>query len=169
MMETVFVVEGDWDVRCALGDTLEDEGWRPVLFGKAEDLPLALEENQPSFLVLDLHLPGMSGSELLLALHKRPAWARVPTAVFTAWRDLAVPHRLNIPVVMKPDVAGLLQLIRSVLALRSVPIDSRPARQLGAPGSALAGLPAGSGGVGRADRVGQQGLRRLRTERGCGP
>ena len=68
MDQAIFVVEGDFDIQCALGEAFEEEGWRPLLFRGAEEALEALERADPWFMVLDLRLPRMSGDEMLLAL-----------------------------------------------------------------------------------------------------
>ncbi len=113
--KAIFVVEGDADVRCALGEALHDLGARPVLFENADDLLTALEGDTPSLLVLDVHLPRRPAAELLYALKRTPRWSRLPTVVFTAWRDTSVPERLNIPVIAKPQARQLLDLCRAIL------------------------------------------------------
>jgi len=114
MDQAIFVVDGDFDIQCALGEAFEEEGWRPLLFRGAEEALEALERADPWFMVLDLRLPRMSGDEMLLALAGKPGWSRFPLAVFTAWNDVAVAERLNVPVVRKPHFAALLDLLRAV-------------------------------------------------------
>ena len=127
--KAIFVVEGDPDVRSALGEALGDLGARPVLFANVEELLAALETDTPSLLVLDLRLPGpIPATDLLFALRRTPRWSQLPTVVFTAWRDTNVPDLLNIPVIAKPHA-------RELLAFCQAAIDAPPAQTPQAAGS----------------------------------
>jgi FixJ family two-component response regulator len=85
---TIVVVEDDASMSQAIERILQAGGFAPVLFVSAE---AALEADAPAaadVLVLDIHLPGMSGLELYrqLALSGKD----VPTIFITACDELAV-------------------------------------------------------------------------------
>jgi len=70
VVATVYVVEDDGAVRDSLRVLLESEGLTIVAFASAEAF---LSETQPDgagCLLLDWHLPGMSGHELLEVLSR---------------------------------------------------------------------------------------------------
>ncbi len=61
---TVFVVDDDAAVRDGLALLLDTAGHRVRLFGSAEAFLGQIEGSAPGCLILDLHLPGMSGQAL---------------------------------------------------------------------------------------------------------
>lgn len=83
--ETVYVVEDDESVRKALRRLIRSAGLDVTAFASAEEFLHAAGQPAPACLVLDLHLPGLSGLEL----HERlRAEGRSTPAVFiTAYGD----------------------------------------------------------------------------------
>jgi FixJ family two-component response regulator len=65
---TVFVVEDDEDVRSSLKATLENYGAKVETYESAESFLESRQARSDAFLLLDAHLPGMSGIELLTLL-----------------------------------------------------------------------------------------------------
>jgi len=66
----VLVVDDDSRVRIALGELLRSAGLRVQLFGSAQELLDQPMPDGPHCLVLDVHLPGLSGLELQARLVK---------------------------------------------------------------------------------------------------
>lgn len=66
----VLVVDDDSRVRIALGEFLRSAGLRVQLFGSAQELLDQAMPDGPHCLVLDVHLPGLSGLELQARLVK---------------------------------------------------------------------------------------------------
>ena len=60
----VAIVDDDPSVRSSLARALRIEGIRSVQFASAEEFLDGVEVAPPSCLVLDMHLPGLSGHEL---------------------------------------------------------------------------------------------------------
>ena len=85
-MRPVLIVEDEPDIAEGLRYNLEREGLRAVVAETGErGLELALDKNNPPALVLlDLMLPGMSGSELCRRLRREPATRRTPIIMLTA-------------------------------------------------------------------------------------
>jgi FixJ family two-component response regulator len=61
---TVYVVDDDESVRASLKLLIEACGYTVVTFKSAEDFLLSGFRGSPSCLILDIHLPGMSGFDL---------------------------------------------------------------------------------------------------------
>ncbi len=81
---TVLVVEDDRDIREALGEVLQAEGYR-VLF--AADGCEALEEarrGRPNVIVLDLMMPRMTGWEFRELQQRDASIAKIPVIVCSA-------------------------------------------------------------------------------------
>lgn len=64
----VFIVDDDASVRDALSLLLKIEGYETRAFGDGGSFLEALEGSSPSCLILDLHLPGLPGIEVLRRL-----------------------------------------------------------------------------------------------------
>ena len=73
----VFVVDDDPSVREGLSSLIRSEGWRVETFASATDFLSHPEPIEPSCLVLDVHLPGLSGLGLQARLQERTR----PTAI----------------------------------------------------------------------------------------
>src|SRR6185436_13324906 len=80
------IVEDDADISESLKYNFEREGLPTVVAATGEaGLAAALNEREPPLLiVLDLMLPGMSGSELCRRLRREPATRRTPIIMVTA-------------------------------------------------------------------------------------
>jgi FixJ family two-component response regulator len=87
---TVAVVEDDAPSRTALGRLLRASGFEPALFDSAEAF-IEAPPCAPLCLILDVHLTGMSGTDLQGRLRK--AGSSTPIIVTTALRDLGIRHR----------------------------------------------------------------------------
>src|SRR5215218_1269254 len=86
MTRPVLIVEDEPDIAEGLRYNLEREGLRAVVAETGErGLELALDRNNPPALVLlDLMLPGMSGTELCRRLRREPQTRRTPIIILTA-------------------------------------------------------------------------------------
>ena len=86
MTKTVLIVEDDPDIAEGLRYNLEREGLetRVALTGE-QGLSAALDaKSPPALVILDLMLPGMSGTELCRRLRREPATRRTPIIMLTA-------------------------------------------------------------------------------------
>jgi CheY-like chemotaxis protein len=109
---SVLVVEDNDDIRDAIGEILENEGYTIAL---AEDgaraLELLAELPRPCLLLVDLIMPRLDGWELVNALSRDDRLATIPVVVMSAMSNPAtVPER---PTLKKPiDLEILLQIVR---------------------------------------------------------
>ena len=87
---TVAVVEDDAPSRHALGRLLRASGFEPALFDSAEAF-IDAPPSSPLCLILDVHLTGMSGTDLQGQLRK--AGSSTPIIVTTALHDASIRHR----------------------------------------------------------------------------
>lgn len=67
----VAIVDDDPGVCRALARLVRSLGFEAAVFASGEDLVAAVEAAPPDHVLLDLHLPGLRGVELLAALHRR--------------------------------------------------------------------------------------------------
>jgi DNA-binding response OmpR family regulator len=86
MTRPVLIVEDDPDIAESLRYNLEREGWAALVAETGEKgLAAALDaKNPPALVILDLMLPGMSGTELCRRLRREPATRRTPIIMLTA-------------------------------------------------------------------------------------
>jgi two-component system, OmpR family, phosphate regulon response regulator PhoB len=119
-METILVVEDEKDLADLVAFHLEKEGYRAV---KALDGVAGLEaalESAPDLILLDLMLPGMSGSDVCRTLKGNPKTAAIPIILLTAKGeeiDRVVGFEIGADdYVVKPfSTRELLLRIRAVL------------------------------------------------------
>jgi FixJ family two-component response regulator len=76
MMATVHLIDDDESMRTALGRLLSAAGYTVRTYAAAGDYLVPAPDDDPSCLVLDLQLPGVSGLELQAALPHHPDYDR---------------------------------------------------------------------------------------------
>jgi CheY-like chemotaxis protein len=91
-MTTILIVEDDAPTRAALRAGLEDAGHevREVASG-AEALAMLTAEQTPLVVLVDLHMPGVSGFELLRLVEEEPKRARRHAYVLLSADDASIP------------------------------------------------------------------------------
>ncbi len=122
---TVFIVDPDPSVRCSLEALICREGWRARTLSSAEEFVAQADGPNPSCLVLDVTLPGLSGLELQMRLADRPD---IPLIFLASHFDTAIIVRAikagAVEFLMKPSsdhtvltaIRGALELSRSAIA-----------------------------------------------------
>jgi PAS domain S-box-containing protein len=125
---TVLIVDDDADVLRSLDEQIVEHGYR-VLAARTGSEALSLVENEsPDIIILDLVLPDIPGSEIILRLKADSATVRIPILVLTgAHLDSAqgkVLRNFGIPALSKPwDEAELLDGVANAF-LASAPFVS---------------------------------------------
>ena len=86
MTKPILIVEDDPDIAESLRYNLERDGLKTRIAETGEKgLAAALDtKNPPVLIILDLMLPGMSGTELCRRLRREPATRRTPITMLTA-------------------------------------------------------------------------------------
>jgi len=86
MPQSILIVEDDSDIAESLVYNLKREGFRTSIAESGEKaLRIALDgRNRPSLVLLDLMLPGMSGSELCRRLRREESTEDLPIIMLTA-------------------------------------------------------------------------------------
>jgi DNA-binding NtrC family response regulator len=80
---TVLLVDDDGDWRAALEQWLQGEGMRGIGLGRGEWITSAIDTHRPDVVLLDIHLPGLDGLQILELLRLR--WPSLPVVVMTAF------------------------------------------------------------------------------------
>jgi FixJ family two-component response regulator len=97
----VFVVDDDESVRESLGGLIRSAGLRVETFASAQQFLASPRANAPSCLVLDVHLPGLSG----LDLQKRMAEVDIEIPV------IFITGRGDIPTTVQAMKAGAVEFL----------------------------------------------------------
>jgi len=86
MTDTLLIVDDDPRIRESLSEALLNEGWRVHLAETGEQALAVLSDADPSVVLSDIRMPGMSGLELLSLLRERAP--EVDVVLMTAYEDL---------------------------------------------------------------------------------
>jgi FixJ family two-component response regulator len=87
----VAVVDDDASVRKALGRLLSASSFEITTFGSAVEFLKSLEEQSPHCLVVDIHMPDITGLDL--QRHMAHAGISIPTIVITAHNEPGLRER----------------------------------------------------------------------------
>jgi signal transduction histidine kinase/CheY-like chemotaxis protein len=129
----ILLVEDDESVRTAVRHILQTHGYRVRAAASAEEGLQLLSEMPSDLILLDLMLPGMSGTEFLMEIKRKVVWKDIPVVVLTAAGPEAQTQAMAAGakhVVGKPfSEASLTELVKGVLervASHSEGTESRP-------------------------------------------
>lgn len=102
-MRSILIVEDENDIREALGEFLESEGYQVHLTRNGQEALDALASGlKPAVILCDQTMPVLSGLELRKKLLSEPRWATTPFVLLTAnnqpLRGVTVDVRLAKPI-----------------------------------------------------------------------
>jgi DNA-binding response OmpR family regulator len=119
MARTIWVVDDEPLFLAAVVAVLDEAGYQPRGFGRAEQLYTALiDGEQPDLLILDHMLPDESGSLIVRSLRERTEYRDIPILFLTAV-GLDEADRLTdlAPVLRKPfDFRDFVAVVEDQLA-----------------------------------------------------
>ena len=115
IQKTVLVVEDEASVRRLLGKSLGAWGFRTIEAGNGREAIAHLARETPAAIVIDLLMPIMSGVELWKALRRNAFFRAIPTVVMTGVVEPRAIAALGVPVVLKPDLAKLPELLARLI------------------------------------------------------
>lgn len=83
---TILVVDDDEDIRVAMSDTLEAEGYRVQLAEDGRDALAKLRASTelPSLILLDLMMPNLDGAGFCVEQRGDPVLSRIPVVLVSA-------------------------------------------------------------------------------------
>ncbi len=100
IQKTLLIVDDETDVRESLRDALAEEGYAILVANNGRDaLALLPTLERPCAVILDIIMPGMSGTEVYGAMRLNPSLADIPVLVSTSDPSRA-PNQ--VPVLKKP-------------------------------------------------------------------
>jgi DNA-binding response OmpR family regulator len=109
----VLIVEDDGIVAEAASDAIEAIGYRAIQARDGWQALEALKRERPAVMLVDLSLPGMSGSEFLRFVRESPTWSRIPRVIMTGTNDPMIGVREDAPVFYKPlDIDSLVAVVQ---------------------------------------------------------
>jgi CheY-like chemotaxis protein len=111
-VESILIVEDDADLQEALSEALEGEGYRVRSARNGQEAleELALDEDQPNLILLDLVMPLMNGWKFLDERQRRANLSDIPVLVLSGFGGARPPHTAG--VLRKP--IHPLELFRAV-------------------------------------------------------
>lgn len=119
-MSLVLIVEDNERNLKLVRDVLQAKGYATLETGTAEEGLRLARERGPALILMDIHLPGMSGIEALKALRVEAATAAIPVIAITAsvmqesLREVLAAGFDDL--IEKPiNVLGFLDKVRSLL------------------------------------------------------
>lgn len=125
---TVHLVDDDDAVRDSLTTLLESYGLEVHAYTSALEFLAGASAREPGCLLLDLHLPVISGLDLLTMMQRRGI--RLPVVIITGRGDKETKERAvqagAIAFLEKPvGEEALMETIRAALAAKRVPFRSK--------------------------------------------
>ena len=118
---TVAVVDDDPDIGNMLQQVLKQEGYRVLRAYSGSEALLLMERESPDLILLDLMLPGMSGSDIL------PRLCHIPTIVLSARSD--PEEKVNLLMSGAVDYVTKPCYPREVLARIRLQLEHRARRK----------------------------------------
>src|ERR1700712_4194326 len=88
---TVFIVDDDPQMRASIAGLLKSAGLRSAVFERPQEFLDSPRPDAPSFLVLDVNLPGMNGLDFQQAL--ADAGLAIPIIFITGYGDIPMTVR----------------------------------------------------------------------------
>ena len=83
MTKVALVVDDSMLIRYTVCRFLQDHGYVVETAGNGSEALEVLARIQPDLIVTDMHMPRMSGSELITALKSKPETSKIPIIVVT--------------------------------------------------------------------------------------
>ncbi|MFQ5539757.1 MAG: response regulator [Candidatus Binatia bacterium] len=102
--KTIMVVDDNHDIVEILRTMLEENGFNVRCAYSGEELFVALEEQKPDLILLDIMMPNMDGYEVLTRLKWKTATASIPVILLTAkvyHKDVEKGYRLGTEYYIK--------------------------------------------------------------------
>jgi two-component system, cell cycle response regulator DivK len=121
----VLVVEDDFLNRLFFCDVLKEEGFEVEPVADEREALARTQAFQPDLIVMDIHMPHISGVDIIKSLKAHPAFAEIPVLAVTGYvgkgeenevRNAGAGGYLPKPVSIAPFVAAVNELIDAEVA-----------------------------------------------------
>jgi two-component system, cell cycle response regulator DivK len=129
----ILVADDDQLVRELWCEALSRTGYRTLQAQSGRDAIDLMRIVVPDLMILDLRMPGLSGSDVLRHLHESPILRQIPVLIVSGFLDDEASHdSVGLHVVgrlAKPLTLGrLLEVVQAALNARQRPPDPPPMR-----------------------------------------
>ena len=120
LAKRILVVEDDFLNRLFFCDVLKEEGYEVEPVADEREALARTEQFRPDLIVMDIHMPHISGVEIIKSLKANPSLAPIPVLAVTGYvgkgeerqvRDAGAGGYLPKPVSIAPFVAAVNKLI----------------------------------------------------------
>jgi CheY-like chemotaxis protein len=89
---SILLVEDDEDIRAAMAELLESEGFEVAVASNGQEgLEVLAQMGAPCLVLLDLMMPVMNGEDFLRHVRRNPAMDSVPVIIVTASGRMPLP------------------------------------------------------------------------------
>ncbi len=127
----IAIVDDEADIRSALAQMLQLEGYAPIEFESAQEALTHIDANFPGIVIADLRMPGIDGSALFARL--RRCDPDLPVIMMSGHGDIAIAVGLvrdgAYDFLAKPfDGDALLAAVRRALDSRALTMENRRLR-----------------------------------------
>lgn len=115
----ILVVDDDVPILILMQNLLREFGFEPLTAASGNEAIEAARSKQPSLVLLDKHMPGMSGDEVIRALRADAGTSALPILILSGEpvsRSELTALRADGAVLKPFDVMALVQQIRERLA-----------------------------------------------------
>lgn len=104
-MTRILLIDDDADIRTALGEVLEDEGYDVVGAGNGADALARLKTgDRPCVILLDLMMPIMDGYQFREAQKREASLSSIPVVVITAGTELREQELSGVAAIMEKPI-----------------------------------------------------------------
>ena len=114
----VLVVDDDLPIRILMQNLLREFQFEALVAGSGAEAVEVAKREQPQVILVDLHMPGMSGEETIAALRKEEGLGETPIMILTG-EPLSPDELRRLGVrtgIQKPfDLPNLISEIRSAI------------------------------------------------------
>jgi len=117
-MPTILIVEDDISLAELIKDRLENKGYKILVAYTGSESTKYIDEQKPDVITLDIHLPDISGIEILKKLKKDKDKFSIPIIIVTSddTKQLECEENKADAFVKKPiDFKKLEEIIRTVI------------------------------------------------------
>ena len=122
---TILIVEPNRNQRLLLEEELQYEGYRTLSAATAREALARLTKERADLVLLDIHLPGMDGLELIGRLIEIDS--RIPVVIYTGDSSFQENFRAWVAdayVLKSSKLEELVETIRQILARRRRPAEA---------------------------------------------
>jgi DNA-binding response OmpR family regulator len=86
--KTILIADDDMTLLHGLGQTLEKEGYHPVLARDGAEALKKVQEEHPDLIILDIQMPKVHGYAFLFELRKIEGGQNIPILILTSNQDM---------------------------------------------------------------------------------